>query len=109
MYIVLEGIVGSGKSTNTQLLAEYLRSKYPEREVITVREPGGTEIAQAIRTLVQATKFEEKMHPITEVYLYGASRAQLLHTLVKPALERGAIVLSDRNFLSSFTCQGRAQ
>ena len=78
MYIVLEGVVGTGKTTQAALLKEKFQQVYPEKDVVLVREPGGTEIAEAIRTLVQATEFEEEMHPLTDAYLYAAARAQLL-------------------------------
>jgi dTMP kinase len=109
MYIVLEWMVGAGKTTQTKMLFDALKREYPAREVLMVREPGSTEIAQAIRQVVQWTKFDEVMHPLTEAYLYAASRAQLLHTIVRPALDRGAIVISDRSVLSSLAYQGGAQ
>ncbi|AKH33332.1 Thymidylate kinase [candidate division SR1 bacterium Aalborg_AAW-1] len=106
MYIVFEGTVGTGKSTQSKLLVEHLKSQYPDREVIRVREPGKTPIAEAIRTLVQGTEFPEEMDPICEAYLYSAARAQLINTITKPALEREAIVVSDRCFWSSLSYQG---
>ncbi len=110
LYIVLEGIVGSGKTTQVKKLGEYLRAKYPEREVLIVREPGSTPIAEDIRSLAQGKEWEdETMHPLTNAYLYAAARAQTLHTVVRPALERRAIVISDRSFLSSCAIQGEAQ
>ena len=110
MYIVFEGIVGSGKSTQSKRLVEFLRQTYPDREVIYVREPGSTPIAEEIRTLAQAKEWEtEAMHPLTNAYLYAAARAQTLHTVVRPALEAGKIVVSDRSFLSSCAYQGEAQ
>ena len=109
MYIVFEWIVWTGKSTQSKLLVEYLQNKFPDREVLRVREPGSTPITEAIRTLVQGTDFEEEMDAITEAYLYSASRAQLINTLIKPALERGAIVVSDRCFWSSLAYQWYAK
>lgn len=88
MYIVFEGIVGSGKSTQSRKLVEFLREKYGSEEVIHVREPGSTPIAEDIRHLAQGKEWEnEDMHPLTNAYLYAAARAQTLHTLVKPALD----------------------
>lgn len=109
MYIVFEGIVGSGKTTQSKKLAEYLRAKYPDREVIHVREPGGTPIAEDIRTLAQAKEWDEPMHPVCNAYLYASARAQLLHTVVQSALEAGKIVIADRSFVTSLAYQGEAQ
>lgn len=110
MYIVFEGIVGSGKSTQSKKLVEFLRQKYPERAVIHIREPGSTPIAEDIRHLCQGKEWEnEQMHPLTNAYLYAAARAQTLHTIVRPALDAGSIVVSDRSFLSSCAYQGEAQ
>lgn len=110
MYIVFEGIVGSGKSTQSRKLVEFLREKYGSEEVIHVREPGSTPIAEDIRHLAQGKEWEnEDMHPLTNAYLYAAARAQTLHTLVKPALDSWKIVVSDRSFLSSLAYQWEAQ
>ncbi|GAB0175006.1 MAG: dTMP kinase [Candidatus Altimarinota bacterium] len=108
MYIAFEGIVGSGKTTQVKNLVEYFRSL--GKDVTQVREPGTTVIAEDIRHLAQGKEWEnEIMHPLTNAYLYAAARAQTLETVVKPALERGEIVISDRCFLSSCAIQGEAQ
>jgi len=110
MYIVFEGIVGSGKSTQAKKLVEFFRSKYPDKNVIQVREPGSTPIAEDIRHLAQKKEWEsEQMHPLTNAYLYAAARAQTLQTVVRPALEKWGIVISDRSFLSSCAIQWEAQ
>lgn len=109
MYIVCEWVVGTGKTTQSKKLVDFLRENNPGQEVIWVREPWGTPIAEAIRTCVQGTEFEEKMQPLTDVYLYAAARAQLLGSLIQPALERGAWVVSDRNVCSSLAYQWWAQ
>lgn len=110
MYIVLEGIVGSGKSTQVKQLSEFLTKKFPKKKVLTVREPWSTAIAEEIRHLAQGKEWEhEAMHPLTNAYLYASARAQTIHTVVKPALQRGDIVVSDRSFLSSLAYQGVAQ
>lgn len=105
MYIVFEGIVGSGKSTQSKKLVAYLQEKYLNTEILHVREPGSTPIAEDIRHLAQGREWDEIMHPLTNAYLYAAARAQTLHTVVRPALDRGAIVISDRSFLSSLAYQ----
>ena len=118
MYIVFEGIVGSGKTTQVKKLVEYFEQNPPsplsqggiKPRVIHVREPGSTPIAEDIRYLAQGKEWkDEVMHPLTDAYLYAAARAQTLHTVVAPALERGDIVVSDRCFLSSCVIQGEAQ
>ena len=110
MYIVFEGIVGSGKSTQSRRLVEFLRQKYGTDAVVHVREPGSTPIAEDIRYLCQGKEWEDEvMHPLTNAYLYAAARAQTLHTVVVPALSAGKIVVSDRSFLSSVAYQGEAQ
>jgi dTMP kinase len=74
--------------------------------VTAVREPGSTPIAEDIRYLAQTKIWEhENMHPLTNAYLYAAARAQTLKTVVRPALDRGDIVISDRCFLSSCVIQ----
>lgn len=108
MYIVFEGVVGSGKSTQAKLLADYLEYLFPNREVIITREPGGSEIAEAIRTIVQATQFAEQMDSVCTAYLYAASRAQTLRHIVKPNLIEGKIVIADRSIVSSLAIQGYA-
>lgn len=109
MYIVLEGNHGSGKSIQARKLTEFLQKKYPKREVILTFEPGGTEVANAIRKCVQGTHYQEKVEGITEAYLYAASRAQSLRTVVQPCLRKNGIVISDRSVVSSIAIQGVAR
>ena len=108
-YIVFEGIVGTGKSTQSKMLLAHLQKRFPDREVVLTREPGGSEIAEAIRSIVQATPFTEKMDPLCEAYLYASARAQSLRAVVKPVLERGGIVIADRSVFSSMSYQGFGQ
>lgn len=105
-YIVFEGVVGAGKTTQSKQFAQVLQDRYPDREIVWTREPGGDAIAEAIRDLVQVQSFAVAMDPLCEVYLFAAARAQSLRTVVKPALDRGAIVIADRNFVSSVAFQG---
>jgi len=109
MYIVCEGVVWTGKTTQSKNIVRWLQDAYPQQEVVRIREPGGTEIAEAVRVIVQGTTFTEAMQPLTDVYLYAAARAQLLGELVKPAIERKARIISDRNVCSSLAYQGRTQ
>lgn len=106
MYIAVEGIAGVGKSTQAKRLTAYLKTKFVNCEVIQLREPGGTEIANAIRKLVQATEFNEQMEIVCTAYLYAASRAQSLRQVAKPCLDRGGIVIADRSVISSLAQQG---
>lgn len=108
-YIVFEGIVGTGKSTQSKMLLAHLQKRFPDREIVLTREPGGSEIAEVIRNVVQATPFTEKMDPLCEAYLYASARAQSLRAVVKPVLERGGIVIADRSIFSSISYQGFGQ
>jgi dTMP kinase len=104
MYIAIEGIVGSGKTTQVKKLVEYFRNN--GKKVTQVREPGSTPIAEDIRYLAQGKIWEnEDMHPLTNCYLFSAARAQTLATVVEPALANGYTVISDRCFLSSAVIQ----
>jgi dTMP kinase len=103
-YIVLEGPNGVGKTYQAKrLYEEFKRRNIP---VEFVFEPGGSEIAVAIRELVQGTRFNEEMDPLVEAYLYTAARIQLLRVKIKPLLDDGINVISDRNFVTSLVYQG---
>jgi dTMP kinase len=102
VFITFEGPEGSGKSTHVQLLASYLRKR--GRRVTVTREPGGTPLAKPLRRLLLQTK--QTITPLTELFLYEADRAQHVETLVRPALERGHIVLCDRFTDSTLAYQG---
>lgn len=110
MYIVFEWIAWAWKSTQSKKLVEFLQKNFPEKEILLVHEPGATPIAQDIRYLAQTKHWDDDyMHPITNAYLYAAARAQLLHTVVIPALQEWKIVIADRSFLSSLAYQWEAQ
>jgi len=104
VLISFEGSEGSGKSTQIAHLAERLTEI--GYDVVTVREPGGTEIGEQIRNIIVHNSKGEEMCPETELLLFAAARAQLVRESIVPALLRGAIVLSDRFLDSSTVYQG---
>ena len=106
LFIVMEGPDGSGKTTQINLLKEYLEEA--GYECLITREPGGTVIGEEIRQLILNPEHKE-MSPVTEMLLYAASRAQLVHEVIGPALEEGKIVMSDRFVDSSIVYQGIAR
>jgi dTMP kinase len=105
-YIVFEGILGTGKSSQAQKLYKYLSQIYADNKLVLTREPGGSEIAEHIRDNVLKPHFSEKMEIVAEAYLFAASRAQTLRTIVRPALKAGQIVVCDRSIISSLANQG---
>jgi len=106
LLITFEGVEGCGKSTQIQRLAETLLQK--GATVLSVREPGGTGISEQIRTILLDADNAE-MTPTAELFLYEAARAQLVCERVRPALERGEIVLCDRFYDSTTVYQGAAR
>jgi len=103
MFITFEGIDFCGKSTQIELLKSYLLKNKKKVEVI--REPGGTEISEKIRTML-LDKQNSKMLMETEFLLFSASRAQLVREKIRPYLEKGIYVISDRFHDSSTAYQG---
>ena len=106
LFIVMECPDGSGKTTQINLLEQYL--KEAGYECLITREPGGTVIGEEVRELILNPEYKE-MSPVTEMLLYAASRAQLVHEVIGPALEAGRIVISDRFVDSSIVYQGIAR
>ena len=105
MFVTFEGLDGSGKTTQVELLAQLLRDE--GREVVTTREPGGTEVGERIRDVLLHESND--IVPWAEASLFAAARAQLVDRVIAPALERGADVLCDRYIDSSLAYQGVAR
>ena len=103
LFIVIEGGEGAGKSTQTHLLAQHLETL--GREVIVTREPGGTPTAEKIRQILLDPETTD-MPDQTEALLFAAARADHAHNLIRPAIERGAVVICDRYIDSSVAYQG---
>lgn len=104
MFVTFEGVDGSGKSTQAELLRDALAAE--GREVLLTREPGGTEVGERVRELVLDGP---EMTPWAEAALFAAARAELVATVIRPALDRGADVIADRYVDSSLAYQGIAR
>ena len=104
MFVTFEGVDWSGKSTQAELLAEWLRAE--GRAVVATREPGGTPMAEEVRDLVL---HGADMTPWAEAALYAAARAEHVAQVIRPALERGEDVVCDRYLDSSVAYQGIAR
>jgi dTMP kinase len=103
--IAFEGVEGAGKSTQLELLRRQLEGR--GREVVVTREPGGTPVGERVRALLLDP--EVKIYPRAEALLFAAARAELVERVIRPALERGAVVLCDRYLDSSLAYQGGAR
>ncbi len=101
-FITFEGGEGAGKTTQIKLLSSYLKSK--QYEVVITQEPGGTNIGKSIRSILLNPNNGD-MDYDTELLLYYASRAQLVSSVIKPAVESGKLVLCDRFYDSSLAYQ----
>ena len=104
-FITLEGIDGTGKSTQFRRLVRHLRKQ--RYKVRATREPGGTPVGEEVRAMVMAKK--DDLCALAELALFYAARAQHVETVIRPALERGELVVSDRFNDCSFVYQGYAR
>ncbi len=102
MFVTFEGIDLAGKSTQAELLEEYLKTK--GFDVVTLREPGGTEVSEKIREILLNPRLY--FNSFTELFLFEASRADLVRKIIKPKLEQGCIVICDRFWDSTIAYQG---
>ncbi|KHT45855.1 dTMP kinase [Vibrio sinaloensis] len=104
-FIVIEGLEGAGKSTAINAVMETLKQAGVER-IKNTREPGGTVLAEKLRTLVKQEHDGEVLQDMSEVLLMYAARVQLVENVIKPALESGTWVVGDRHDMSSQAYQG---
>jgi len=108
-FIVIEGIDGSGKTTQINQLSKWINESNlipKNNQLVVTREPGGTKLGQSIRSLLLDTSIETSPDTITELLLYAADRAQHVHEIIRPALNRGDWVISDRFCGSTLAYQG---
>ncbi|MBX3104501.1 MAG: dTMP kinase [Microbacteriaceae bacterium] len=105
LFITFEGGDGSGKTTQSELLVEWLEKQ--GRTVLTTREPGGTELGEELREIVLHSRGH--ITPKSEALIYAADRAHHIATKVRPAIERGEVVVQDRYLDSSVAYQGAAR
>lgn len=106
LFITMEGTDGSGKSTQLNLLSQYLEKK--GFNIVFVREPDGTKIGEKIRDIILDIN-NKKMDYMTETFLYASSRSQLVNEIIAPELKKGSIVICDRFVDSSIVYQGIAR
>ncbi len=106
-FFSLEGIDGSGKSTQIDMLISALESD--GYSVVKLREPGGAKISERIREILLDPSFKGVMADKTELLLYNAARAQVIAEIIQPALDAGKVVIADRFAWSTFAYQGYAR
>lgn len=104
LFITLEGIEGAGKSTQQDYIERLFNQS--GRQVITTREPGGTRLGEELRSILLATKNISNISENTELLMMFSARSQHLDEVIRPAIERGEVVISDRFTDSSFAYQG---
>lgn len=101
-FISFEGIDGAGKSTHIEAFSKLIQERYPTREIVLTREPGGTQLGEQLRTLL----LDVPMNLETEALLMFAARREHIAQIIEPALLAGKIVISDRFTDASFAYQG---
>ena len=106
-FFSLEGIDGSGKSTQIDMLIAKLTAE--GYSVVQLREPGGAKISERVREILLDPAFKGIMGDKTELLLYNAARAQVIHEIIQPALDAGKVVIADRFAWSTFAYQGYAR
>ncbi len=104
VLVALEGVDGSGKSTQARHITQYLKDK--GLDIVAAREPGGTDLGDEIRSMLIDPRIRNKMDARAELLLFLSSRAQLVSQVILPVLERGGIVITDRFIDSSIAIQG---
>ena len=108
-FIVFEGIDGSGKTTQINQLSKWITESNlipKNKQLVVTREPGGTKLGKSIRSLLLDTSIEENPDSITELLLYAADRAQHVNEIIRPSLQKGNWVISDRFCGSTLAYQG---
>lgn len=105
-FVVLDGPDGAGKSTQAKLLLEQLKAH--GKTALLLREPGGTDAGEAIRSLLLEKRKHDNLSALAETFLFQAARAQLIQEVIKPALAKGTWVICDRFTLSTLVYQGLA-
>jgi dTMP kinase len=103
LFFSIDGGDGVGKSTQSELFRQWLREQ--GRDVVTCRDPGSTRLGEAVREIL-LDRHDLEIHRCSEMLLYMAARAQLVEEIIRPALERGKIVISDRFLLANVVYQG---
>ena len=106
-FFSLEGIDGSGKTTQIDMLIEALTAE--GYSVVKLREPGGAKISERVREILLDPGFKGVMGDKTELLLYNAARAQVIHEIIQPALDAGKVVIADRFAWSTYAYQGYAR
>lgn len=106
-FFSLEGIDGSGKTTQIDMLIAALEKE--GYSVVKLREPGGAKISERVREILLDPAFKGVMGDKTELLLYNAARAQVIHEIIQPALDAGKVVIADRFAWSTYAYQGYAR